>query len=171
MGGSERKTTREAEDRGGSQRLAGGENMPGNSRSRSRSTSDAVCVVDGRCGAPINLSKVRGEGIHSNGTTISPGLGIYAAKACAPAYERDPQAVERWLKKEYPDLVKRAKAEKASIFWGDEMGVRSDHQAGRFYSPKGKPPSVQGRETGFAPTCFRSSPIEGRWPLWSFLGN
>ena len=84
MGGPDRKTTREAEDRGGSQRLASGENMPADSRSRSRSTSDAVCLVDGRRGAGINLSKVRCEGIHSNGTMISQGMGIYAAKACTP---------------------------------------------------------------------------------------
>lgn len=70
--------------------------------------------------------------------------GFTPQKPVRRAYERDPKAVERWLRIEYPALVKRAKAGKAVIFWGDEMGLRSDHQAGRFYAPKGKTPIREG---------------------------
>jgi len=70
--------------------------------------------------------------------------GFTPQKPVRRAYERDPKAVECWLKKDYPALVKRAKAEKAALFWGDEMGLRSDHQAGRFYAPKGKTPIREG---------------------------
>lgn len=70
--------------------------------------------------------------------------GFTPQKPIRLAYERDPEAVRRWLEEEYPDLVKRAKKEKAAIFWGDELGLRSDHQSGRFYSPKGKTPIRQG---------------------------
>jgi transposase len=70
--------------------------------------------------------------------------GFTPQKPIRRAYERDPKAVERWLRIEYPNLEKRAKTEKAAIFWGDEMGLRSDHQAGRFYSPKGKTPIRDG---------------------------
>ncbi len=66
--------------------------------------------------------------------------GFTPQKPVRRAYERDPKAVEHWLRVEYPTLVNRSKAEKAVIYWGDEMGLRSDHQAGRFYSPKGKTP-------------------------------
>jgi len=56
------------------------------------------------------------------------------------AYERNPAAVRSWLQKEYPTIRAQAKREKARLYWGDEMGVRSDHQAGRSYAPKGKTP-------------------------------
>src|SRR5689334_9716734 len=39
-------------------------------------------------------------------------------------YEQDPQAVERWLREEYPRIVKRARAEHAEIHWCDESGLR-----------------------------------------------
>ncbi|HID06498.1 MAG TPA: IS630 family transposase [Armatimonadetes bacterium] len=60
------------------------------------------------------------------------------------AYERNPEAVTRWLTKEYPEIRWRARREKARIYWGDAMGIRSDHQAGRSYAPKGSTPTTSG---------------------------
>lgn len=60
------------------------------------------------------------------------------------AYERNPEAVQRWLDEEYPALRARAKQERARLYWGDEMGMRSDHQAGRSYAPRGKTPVFPG---------------------------
>ena len=44
------------------------------------------------------------------------------------------------LKEEYPEIVKRAKKEKAEIHWGDETGVTNDLHYGRCYSPSGVTP-------------------------------
>ncbi|MBK7097620.1 MAG: hypothetical protein IPH58_10900 [Sphingobacteriales bacterium] len=44
------------------------------------------------------------------------------------------------MEKEYPAIKKRATKEKGTIYFGDETGMRSDHQAGRSYAPKGKTP-------------------------------
>ena len=91
--------------------------------------------------------------IHLSTRTIQRYLKVWGFTPQKPvrrAYERDPKAVERWLQIDYPELVKRAKAEKAVIFWGDEMGLRSDHQAGRFYSPKGKNPCSRGNRQAFS---------------------
>jgi hypothetical protein len=41
--------------------------------------------------------------------------------------EQNPEEVKHWLEVEYPEIRKQAKKEKAQIFWGDEMGMRSDH--------------------------------------------
>jgi hypothetical protein len=60
------------------------------------------------------------------------------------AYERDPEAVRQWLEEEYPAIRQRAHREKARIYWGDAMGFRSDHQAGRSYAPKGRTPTTSG---------------------------
>jgi transposase len=70
--------------------------------------------------------------------------GLTPQKPARRAYEQDPEGVRHWLEVEYPEIQKQAKAEGAEIHWGDEMGVRSDHQAGRTWSRKGKTPVVQG---------------------------
>jgi len=70
--------------------------------------------------------------------------GFTPQKPVRRAYEQDDVAVQRWLKKEYPAIRATAKREKALIYWGDEMGLRSDHQAGRSYAPKGKTPTIPG---------------------------
>ena len=35
-------------------------------------------------------------------------------------------AHQSWLEEDYPTIRKQAKREKAGIYWGDEMGLRSD---------------------------------------------
>lgn len=68
--------------------------------------------------------------------------GFTPQKPLRRAYERDAQAVQNWLTKEYPDIKKQAKREGATVFWGDEMGMRSDHQAGTSYGRKGETPVI-----------------------------
>lgn len=92
--------------------------------------------------------------------------GFTPQKPVRRAYERDPEAVERWLKEEYPAIRKRAKAERALIYWGDEMGVRSDHQTGRSYGLKGKTPAIAG--TGQRFRCNMVSALTNRGHL-SFM--
>ncbi len=70
--------------------------------------------------------------------------GLTPQKPMRRAYERDPAAVEKWLHEEYPAIAARAKAEKAEIHWGDEMGLRSDHQTGTSYSKRGVTPVIPG---------------------------
>jgi transposase len=70
--------------------------------------------------------------------------GFTPQKPKRVAYERDPEAVRRWLEEEYPAIRARAKREKARIYWSDAMGVRSDHQAGRSYAPRGRTPTTSG---------------------------
>lgn len=76
--------------------------------------------------------------------------GFSPQKPARRALEQDPEAVEQWLREEYPALAKRAKAEKARILWLDETGLRSDHTAGRSWSPVGETPIVQGTGRRFA---------------------
>jgi transposase len=56
------------------------------------------------------------------------------------AYEQNPKAVDQWLNETYPAIAARAQDEGAEIHWGDETGLRSDHQAGRGYAPAGRTP-------------------------------
>jgi transposase len=56
------------------------------------------------------------------------------------AYEQRPEAVEKWLKDEYPAIVARAKAEGAEISWADETAASSVEHYARGYAPRGKTP-------------------------------
>lgn len=69
--------------------------------------------------------------------------GYTPQKPIAKAFEQKPQKVKQWLEKEFPAIKKRAKKENAVIYFGDETGMRSDHQAGRSYAPKGKTPVIK----------------------------
>jgi transposase len=89
--------------------------------------------------------------------------GFTPQKPVRRAYERNDAAVQRWLEEEYPAIRKAAKRERALIYWGDEMGVRSDHQAGRSYAPKGKTPVIPGTGQRFG--CNVLSAITNRGHL------
>ena len=80
------------------------------------------------------------------------------------AYERDPAAVRRWLAEQYPAVKSRAKAEKALILWGDEMGLRSDDPVGRTYAPRGKTPVVPASGKRFG--CNTISAVSNLGRLW-----
>ena len=69
--------------------------------------------------------------------------GFTAQKPLRRAYEQDPAAVRRWLRRDYPAIAARAKAEGGTIFWGDETGLRSDDVRGRSYAPQGRTPQVR----------------------------
>src|ERR687884_186881 len=69
--------------------------------------------------------------------------GFTAQKPLRRAYEQDPAAVRRWLRRDYPALVARARRARGVIFWGDETGLRSDAVRGRSYAPRGRTPVVR----------------------------
>ena len=69
-------------------------------------------------------------------------LGLSAQRPLWRAYQQNPDAVEKWLKDEFPAIREMAKRMKAEIWFGDEAGVRSDAHAGTTWAPKGKTPIV-----------------------------
>ena len=69
--------------------------------------------------------------------------GFSLQKPARRVIEQDPKAIERWFKIEYPIIQNIARKENATIFWGDEMGLRSDNNVGKTYGLKGKTPIVK----------------------------
>ena len=63
--------------------------------------------------------------------------GLTPQKPLRRAYEQNPAAVRQWLQTEYPAIRDQARREGAEIQWLDEMGLRSEHQAGRSYGRRG----------------------------------
>ena len=89
--------------------------------------------------------------------------GLTPQKPVRRAYERDPAAVRQWLEEEYPAIREWARRYRAQIHWLDEMGLRSDHQAGRSYGRRGQTPVVWG--TGQRFRCNMISAITNRGRL------
>jgi transposase len=63
-------------------------------------------------------------------------------KPLARATQRSPAAVAAWLARDYPALAKRAKRERAVVYWGDETGISNQDQIGRSWAPRGRTPVV-----------------------------
>jgi transposase len=68
--------------------------------------------------------------------------GLSPQKPIRRAYEQNPEAVERWLAQEYPEIQARAATDKAIILWLDQTGLRSDSSVGKGWAPAGQAPIV-----------------------------
>lgn len=70
-------------------------------------------------------------------------LGITPQRPVWAAYQQKPEAVQKWLKTEYPKIRAKAKKENGEIYFADEAGVRSDFHAGTTWAAKGITPVIQ----------------------------
>jgi transposase len=93
------------------------------------------------------------------------GLDITPQKPLRRAYERDPEAVDFWVKETYPKLKKRAKRLGAKIFFLDEAGFQSDPPLGRTYGLKGKTPVV--KTSGQRQSLNVISAVNARGEFWA----
>ena len=69
-------------------------------------------------------------------------LGLTPQKPLQRAYQRDPEAIEKWQRETYPRLARRAKAQGAEIFFWDESGFRADTVHGKTWGLRGHTPVV-----------------------------
>ncbi len=89
--------------------------------------------------------------------------GFTPQKPVRRAFEKSPEQVRHWLEQKYPAIRRQAKREGAEIYWGDEMGLRSDHAAGRSYGRRGQTPVIPGTGQRFG--CNMISAITNRGRL------
>jgi hypothetical protein len=73
-------------------------------------------------------------------------LGLSPQRPLWRAYQQNLVAVERWKSEVYPAIRTEAAAVGATIYFGDEAGVRTDFHAGTTWAPVGQTPVV--RTTG-----------------------
>jgi len=148
------------------------------SRLKGHQAATIVRIIEDRCPDQVKLPFAlwtreatrqlikRRYGIAVSVSTVGRYLkrwGFTPQKPLRRAYERDEAAIARWLEEEYPAIGRRAKAEKALIYWGDETGLRSDHQAGRSYGRRGRTPVVPGTGRRFG--CSMISAVANRGEL------
>jgi transposase len=88
--------------------------------------------------------------------------GFTPQKPLRKAFEQDPEQVRQWLGEKYPQIRSLAKRKKAEIYWGDEMGLRSDHVCGRSYGRRGKTPVILGTGQRFGCNMISALTNRGR---------
>lgn len=91
-------------------------------------------------------------------------LQITPQKPLRRAYERDPEAVEKWKQVDYPKLRKRAKRRGADLFFLDEAGIRSDAPLQRTWGAKGQTPIV--KTSGQRQSVSAISAVTARGAFW-----
>jgi len=105
-------------------------------------------------------------------------LGLSPQKPLRRAYERDPELVESWCEKEFPKIRRLAKKKRATLYFSDEAGVRSDFHAGTTWAPKGQTPVVPATGQRFGMNLisaisprgdFRFMTVEGRMNAGKFI--
>jgi len=97
--------------------------------------------------------------------------GFMPQKPIRRPYEQDPQAVQQWLDTEYPAIRAQARAEGAEIHWGDEMGLHSDHQAGRTWGKRWQTPVVPGTGQRFGCNMISTVTHQGHLSFMVFPGR
>jgi transposase len=70
-------------------------------------------------------------------------LGLTPQKPLRRAYQRDPEAIERWQRERYPEIARQAREGKAEVLFWDESGFRADAVHGKTWGVKGQTPVVQ----------------------------
>lgn len=94
-------------------------------------------------------------------------LGLTPQKPLQRAYQRDPQAVEKWQRETYPAIVREAKAEGAEIFFWDESGFRADTVHGKTWGVCGQTPVVQ--RPGQRQSISAASAVNAKGGFWFCL--
>jgi transposase len=91
-------------------------------------------------------------------------LNLTPQKPLQRAYQRDPEAIERWRRETYPSIARRAKAEGGEVFFWDESGFRADAVHGRTWGVKGHTPVVE--RPGQRQSISAASAVNAKGGFW-----
>lgn len=91
-------------------------------------------------------------------------LGLTPQKPLQRAYQRDPEAIERWQRETYPAIARQAKAQGADIFFWDESGFRADTVHGKTWGVRGQTPVVQ--RPGQRQSISAASAVNANGAFW-----
>ncbi|MGQ0622330.1 MAG: IS630 family transposase [Panacagrimonas sp.] len=91
-------------------------------------------------------------------------LDLTPQKPLQRAYQRDPEAIERWQRETYPAIERQAKREGAEIFFWDESGFRADTVHGKTWGLRGQTPVVH--RPGQRQSMSAASAVNARGAFW-----
>jgi transposase len=91
-------------------------------------------------------------------------LGLTAQKPLQRAYQRDPEAIERWQSVTYPSIAAQARSEGAEVFFWDESGFRADTVHGKTWGRRGHTPVLQ--RPGQRQSISAASAVNSKGAFW-----
>jgi transposase len=85
--------------------------------------------------------------------------GLTPQKPLQRACQRDPQAIAQWQRQTYPAIARKAKRDKADIYFWDESGFRADAVQGTTWGARAQTPVVKvpGQRQGISAASAVSS--------------
>jgi transposase len=92
-------------------------------------------------------------------------LGLTPQKPLQRAYQRDPEAIERWRRETFPAIARQAKAAGGEVFFWDEAGFRADTVHGKTWGVKGQTPVIE--RPGQRQSISAASAVSARGSFWS----
>lgn len=90
--------------------------------------------------------------------------GLTPQKPLQRASQRDPTAIVRWQRETYPAIARKAKRDKAEIYFWDESGFRADAVQGTTWGVKGQTPVVA--VPGQRQSISAASAISSKGAFW-----
>jgi transposase len=91
-------------------------------------------------------------------------LGLTPQKPLQRAYQRDPQAIERWQREVYPQIARQARRAGAEILFWDESGFRADAVHGKTWGVRGQTPVVS--RPGQRQSISAASAVSAKGAFW-----
>jgi len=98
-------------------------------------------------------------------------MGLSPQRPLWRAWQADPDAVQRWKDTEFPAIRTGAKAEGATVYFGDEAGIRSDYHAGTTWAPVGKTPIVKATGARHSLNMMSAVTAQGLLRYTTFTGT
>jgi transposase len=102
-------------------------------------------------------------GLTAVGTLLAE-LGLTPQKPLQRAYQRDPDAIERWQCEVFPKIARQAKADGGEVYFWDESGFRADTVHGKTWGLKGQTPIIE--RPGQRQSISAASAVSARGGFW-----
>lgn len=96
--------------------------------------------------------------------TMLARLNLTPQKPLQRAYQRDPEAIERWQHDTCPAIAAKAGRKNAEIFFWDESGFRADSVHGKTWAQRGETPVVE--RPGQRQNMSAASAVNSKGAFW-----
>lgn len=91
-------------------------------------------------------------------------LGLTPQKPLQRAYQRDPEAIEKWRREIFPSIAAKAKEAGGEVYFWDESGFRADAVHGKTWGVKGQTPVVE--RPGQRQSISAASAVNSKGAFW-----
>jgi len=117
--------------------------------------SVVVSLIEHKYGVRLGVTAV-GE--------LLANLGLTPQKPLQRAYQRNPEAIERWQRETFPAIARQAKDSGGEVYFWDESGFRADTVHGKTWSAKGSTPIIE--RPGQRQSISAASAVNAKGGFW-----